>query len=83
MKRKRILKILKFRGDEGLNLTRLGSGYETYAANARQIAGILLANAYKAHLGRYDEPRIRLGAHICPRRASLERYIKFIASDAL
>ena len=53
MKRKRILKILKFKGDEGLNLTRLGSGYETHAANARQIAEILPANAYKEHLGRY------------------------------
>lgn len=42
MKRKRILKILKFRGDEGLNLTRLSNGYETYAANARQIAGLFI-----------------------------------------
>jgi len=30
-----------------------GSGYETHAANARQIAEILPANAYKEHLGRY------------------------------
>jgi len=42
MKRKQILKILKFKGGEGLNLMRLGSGYETYAANARQIAGLFI-----------------------------------------
>jgi len=41
MKRKRILKILKFKGGERLNLMRLGNGYETYAANARQIAARL------------------------------------------
>ncbi|AKT91514.1 hypothetical protein [Campylobacter gracilis] len=38
MKRKRILKILKFKGGEELNLMCCGSDYETHAANARQIA---------------------------------------------
>ncbi|WP_295097946.1 hypothetical protein [uncultured Campylobacter sp.] len=41
MKRKRILKILKFKGGEGLNLTRLGSGYTALEANARRIAARL------------------------------------------
>ncbi|MFR8441682.1 MAG: hypothetical protein ACLVCW_08150 [Campylobacter sp.] len=52
MKRKRILKILKFKGGEGLNLMCLGSGYETYAANARQIAGLFIMTCLQTPIKR-------------------------------
>ncbi len=62
----------------------LSNGYETYAANARQIAGLFIMACLQTPMKRAQVVMAsHTGARIHSRRASLERYIKFIASGAL